>query len=123
MNIIGWYQVKLFVEHASGISMDALHILVGFILFLLAARLLKTSVASPLPWLVLLMLELLNEAYDLHVELWPNLASQLGEGAKDILLTMALPTVLGLLARWRPVLFSPTDQQDGSANDQMAGGS
>lgn len=97
-----WYQVKLFIEHASGISMDALHILVGFTLFLLAARLLKSSVASLLPWLVLLVLELLNEAYDLQVELWPNFVSQLGEGAKDIILTMALPTLLLVTARQRP---------------------
>ena len=102
MSILGWYQVKLFIEHASGISMDALHILAGFILFLIAARLLKAGVSSPLPWLALLALELLNEAYDLHVELWPNLGSQLGEGAKDLLLTMSLPTLLLLMARLRP---------------------
>jgi hypothetical protein len=102
MNKLGWYQVKLFLEHASGISMDALHILVGFVLFLLAARLLRTGVASGLPWLMLLVLELGNEAYDLHVELWPNLGGQLGEGAKDILLTMAMPTLLVVVARWRP---------------------
>lgn len=99
MNFVSWYQIKLFVEHASGISMDALHILVGFILFLVAARVLKRGVASLAPWLALLTIELLNEGYDLHVELWPNLASQLGEGVKDILLTMALPTILMLLAR------------------------
>jgi hypothetical protein len=102
MTILGWYQVKLFVEHASGISMDALHIVVGFILFLLAARLLRSGIASPLPWLALLLLELLNEAYDLRVELWPNLGSQLGEGAKDILLTMALPTLMLMTARFMP---------------------
>jgi hypothetical protein len=102
MSFLGWYQVKLFIEHASGISMDALHILVGFALFLAAARLLKTGIASPLPWLALLTLELINEAYDLRIELWPNLVTQLGEGAKDILLTMALPSLLLITARFRP---------------------
>lgn len=102
MSILGWYQVKLFIEHASGISMDALHILVGFFLFMIAARLLRTGIASPRPWLALLLLELANEAYDLHVERWPNLGSQLGEGAKDILLTMAAPTLLLVTARLRP---------------------
>jgi diacylglycerol kinase len=102
MSMFGWYQVKLFIEHASGIGMDALHILVGFILFLLAARLLKTDAGSFRPWLALFLMELLNEAYDLHVEIWPNLGSQLGEGAKDIALTMALPTLLLLVARWQP---------------------
>jgi hypothetical protein len=102
MSFLGWYQLKLFIEHASGISMDALHILVGVILFLLGAQLLRSSVGSFRPWLALLLIELCNEAYDLHVELWPNLGSQLGEGAKDILLTMIVPTLLLAIARWRP---------------------
>jgi hypothetical protein len=117
MTIFGWYQIKLLIKHASGISMDALHILIGFVLFVLAARLLKTSVASPRPWLVLLMLELLNEAYDLHVEIWPNLATQLGEGIKDILLTMILPTLLAILVRGRSGMFLPSGCVDRSADD------
>jgi hypothetical protein len=97
-----WYQVKLFIEHASGISMDALHIFVGFTLFLLLATVLKRGLGSFLPWLVLLMLELANEAYDLRVERWPDLASQIGESVKDVLLTMALPTLMLFLVRRRP---------------------
>jgi len=83
MSFQGWYQFKLFIEHASGISMDALHVIVGFVIFFVSARLLKSSIASPLPWLALLLLELGNEAYDLKIELWPNLASQIGEAAKQ----------------------------------------
>ena len=97
-----WYQVKMFIEHASGIGMDALHILIGFTLFLLASRLLRRPLGSFLPWSALLLVELANEASDFGVELWPNLASQLGESAKDILLTMALPSLVLALARWRP---------------------
>jgi hypothetical protein len=105
VTLLGWYQFKLFLEHSSGISMDALHILVGFAILVLAANLLGRSLASATPWLFLLMLELANEAYDLHVEIWPNRASQLGEGVKDIMLTMALPTLVLLLARWKPALL------------------
>ena len=120
MTILGWYQVKLFIEHASGISMDALHVLVGFFLFVIAARLLRTGVASPRPWLALLLLELFNEAYDLHVERWPNLASQLGEGAKDILLTMVLPTLIMVVARWRPHwLVGRSADRNPSTGDQL----
>ena len=116
MTFQGWYQFKLFVEHASGISMDALHILVGFAVFILAAQLLKRTVASALPWLAVLVLELANEAYDLHVELWPDPWSQFGEGAKDIMLTMALPTLLLVLARWRPALLgSNAGRADGQS--------
>ena len=101
----GWYQFKLFLEHASGISMDALHILIGFLIFLAAARLMKRTIASPLPWLAVLAMELINEAYDLRVEVWPNRASQWGEGAKDILLTMAIPTLMLVLVRLKPTLL------------------
>ena len=112
MSSSGWYQFKLSIERVSGISMDALHILVGFAIFLLVALAFKRSVASPLPWFATLLLEIGNEAHDLTVELWPDIASQLSEGAKDVLLTMALPTLLNMIARWRPRLLG-----EGMAND------
>ena len=45
MTFLGWYQFKLFIEHASGISLDALHIIIGFAIFLFAAHVFKRSVA------------------------------------------------------------------------------
>jgi hypothetical protein len=115
--MMGWYEVKLFVEHASGVSMDAWHVLVGFTAFLLSAGLLRRSIASPLPWLAVLIVELINEAYDLRVEQWPSLGSQLGEGVKDVILTMALPTLIVAAARWRPGLLVAA-----STDGDMAGG-
>ena len=47
----GWYQVKLFLERASGFSMDALHVIVGVLLQLAIAALFRTSVARLLPLL------------------------------------------------------------------------
>ena len=55
----------------------------------------------------LLVLTLLNECVDLWVEQWPDKAMQYGESAKDILLTMTLPTVLMFAVRLRPNLFRP----------------
>nr|WP_294170935.1 hypothetical protein [uncultured Sphingomonas sp.] len=101
-----WYEVKLFAAHASGASMDALHVVAGVALQLLAAALFRTPVASWRPWLAVLGLELLNEAADLLVECWPQPAMQFGEAANDLVLTMALPTALLLAARYRPALFS-----------------
>ena len=114
-----WYQVKLFIEHASGVSMDALHVLLGFAIFLIAALALRRSTASTLPWLATLLLEVGNEAYDLTVELWPDPGSQLGEGAKDIILTMALPTLVMLVARLRPTLLTE-GRRPRLADDEMA---
>ena len=101
-----WYELKQFLEHASGFSMDALHVIAGVAVQLAAAALLRSSVARWAPWLILLALELLNEAADLYVEQWPQRGMQLGEGVKDVLLTMALPTLLLLAARLRPALFA-----------------
>ena len=119
-----WYQVKLFAMHVSGVSMDALHILVGSVLLILAAIVTRTTLASPRPWLIVLVLELANEANDLIVERWPEPAMQYGEGAKDLLLTMLMPTLLLILVRLCPGLFaSSTDGKvPGRSNVGVAGG-
>lgn len=102
---IDWYQLKLFAQHASGISMDALHVIVGVVLQLLLALLFRSSVARPMPLLVVLALALLNEANDFRVEIWPDPGMQFGEAVKDVVLTMFLPTLIFLVARYRPKLL------------------
>jgi hypothetical protein len=105
-----WYQFKLLLEHASGISMDALHVLVGIGLQLSFAIIFKTSLKSWRPWLFVLLLLLANEAGDLWVERWPEPGMQYGEGLKDVILTMVVPTILMILARLRPGLFGSEPQ-------------
>ena len=101
-----WYQIKLFVAHASGSSMDSLHVIAGVAIQLLVAAAWRIPVAGWRPWLAVLGLGLLNEAADLALERWPHPGMQMGEAANDLLLTMALPTALMLAARYRPSLFS-----------------
>ena len=116
--MIEWYRLKLSVSHATSLSMDALHLLLGVVAMLLFARLIRRSIADIRPWLAVLVFELLNEWSDLRFEQWPDPAKQYGEGAKDILLTMLVPTALLLIARYRPRLLvdSPaaarTDEAD-----------
>ena len=119
-----WYQVKLFATHVSGFSMDALHILAGALLLIIAALIGRTTLASPRPWLIVLALELANEANDLIVERWPEPAMQYGEGVKDVILTMLVPTLLLLLVRSCPGLFagSPDGEVAGRADIGIAGG-
>ena len=97
-----WHPVKMGMEHALAFSPDALHVLVGVGLQLVLARLLNTTVACVSPWLVVFALELLNEWSDLTFEIWPNRPMQWGESVKDVLLTMALPTLLLIISRWHP---------------------
>lgn len=86
--------------------MDSLHILAGVVLQLVAAALLRCSLANWRPLLAVLLLALLNEINDLWVETWPNPGMQWGEGMKDLLLTMALPILLLIIARRRPSLLA-----------------
>jgi hypothetical protein len=95
----------MFIEHASIVSSDALHLFVGTILWLVIAVLTRRSLAAAVPWFALLILTLLNECVDLWAEQWPDKAMQLGESTKDILLTMTLPTILLFAVRLRPNLF------------------
>lgn len=102
---IDWAAFKVFVSHASGISHDAMHVIAGVIAQLVLAALLRKSLASPLPWAVVLLAELANEWNDLYVEPWSEQAMQYGEIAKDIGLTMLLPSLLLIVARWYPRLM------------------
>ena len=118
-----WSQTKTFIEHTIGFSHDALHVMVGVCLQLLFAGLLRRSARSVWPWLMVLGLELANEWVDLHVEVWPQHGMQWGESAKDVLLTMALPTLLLIVARCRPRLLSgDTPVVAAEPGDQSASG-
>ena len=103
---LDWYQVKLFVQHASGFGMDALHVIAGTLLLFAVALLLRTTVARPLPLLIVLLVGVINEASDFRLEIWPQLEVQAGEAAKDIILTMFVPTLIFLIARYRPRLVA-----------------
>jgi hypothetical protein len=101
-----WFELKEMVRHFTGWPMDTLHVMGGVILQLAVAALLRTSLASRWPWLIVLLLELANEAYDLWLERWPSLGMQLGEGLRDLVATMLLPTLLWWVARRRPRLLA-----------------
>jgi hypothetical protein len=100
-----WHQAKLFIEHSVSFSQDSIHILAGVMLWIAFALLLRRSLMSWMPWLWLFAFILWNETVDLWVERWPDPGQQYGEGAKDLVLTMALPTLLMWAMRVRPDLF------------------
>lgn len=103
--MMSWHQGKLFIEHSFSIAHDALHILVGVLLWILFGVLLRRPLTAWRPWLWLFAIILWNETVDLWIEQWPNPGQQYGEGAKDLLLTMAVPTIVMFAARLRPDLF------------------
>lgn len=86
---------------------DALHVLVGVLLQIGIAAILRTSTAAARPLLLVLALELANEANDAiqNLEKWGVVLWR--ECAIDIGLTMALPILLYfLLSRNAPVVAS-----------------
>ena len=101
-----WYQIKIALSVATGISQDAMHVIVGVAFQLLLAAVLRIRISHWLPWLVVFALAALNEWSDLNLEIWPNRAEQWGETLKDLAVTMALPTLLMALSRWAPRLFA-----------------
>jgi len=100
-----WYQAKMALEHASVISSDALHILVGSVLWLVTSAVVRRRLSGWMPWFAVLAAAILNEGVDLWVERWPDPLPQYAESAKDVVLTIIVPTVLMLAVRWRPNLF------------------
>jgi len=100
-----WHQGKLFIEHSLRIEHGTLHVIIGVLVWLVAALLTRRPISSWWPWLWLLALILWNETVDLWNERWPDPGQQYGEGAKDIVLTMFVPTILMIAARLRPDLF------------------
>ncbi|MFM5929481.1 MAG: hypothetical protein ACKOPQ_01080 [Novosphingobium sp.] len=101
------FAAKMFVERSIAFHNDALHVMAGVVLALLAAAVLRRSLAQVLPWFVVLLIELVNEANDYFFEPWPNdVARQFGEMAKDVALTMALPSLLLIVARLWPHLLT-----------------
>jgi hypothetical protein len=97
-----WHQVKDWTEQASGLDMDALHVFAGTAIQILAALLLRRSLKSRWPWLVVLGVEFANEVYDYTYEVWPDRDIQLAEGLRDMWNTMVVPTLLLVLARCAP---------------------
>ncbi|HMC91561.1 MAG TPA: hypothetical protein VKI45_03785 [Allosphingosinicella sp.] len=119
-----WHQAKEWLEHAIGLNMDALHIYFGLGILVAAALILRRPLRSPLPWLVLLLLELGNEYYDWTYEVWPGPERQIqaAEGIRDIWNTMAVPTFLLVASRWFPSLFTGWGKRSSAADAGEPGG-
>ena len=102
--MLAWQQCKRNFESSVAFAPDALHVLGGVLVALAAALVMRKPVTSWRPWLVVFVLTCMNELVDVllgHRGLEPGIA----ESAKDLLLTMFLPTLLLVVARWHPRLL------------------
>ena len=101
-----WSEAKNLIEHSFGLSRDGMHIIAGPCVQLIVAASLRTSLRHKWPWVVVLIFATANEWHDLQVERWPSFGTQLGEGLKDVLLTILLPTILLWVSRCYPSLLT-----------------
>jgi len=102
---VEWVQLKEFVEFATGFSRDSLHVIVGVCLHFGLAAAFKIPLSRWLPWCGVFAFAIANELSDIIVEYWNLPARQFGEAVKDIVLTMFIPTLILLVARYVPRLF------------------
>ena len=100
------FEAKMLLERSFAFSPDVLHVLAGAAVVIVAALVLRSPLSTWRPWLVTLAAALTNEAMDLAVERWPSLGEQVGEGARDLMLTMVVPTLLLAGLRTMPKIFA-----------------
>jgi hypothetical protein len=98
--------IKAAIAAWTGLERDALHIYAALIIQLGSAALLRRTLASPWPWLAVLVFALANEWVDMNrdslIEDWEKQAA-----LHDLWNTMLLPTLLLLVVRFAPRLTGP----------------
>lgn len=97
--VLGWERFKDWLSATVHLTHHQLHVVVGLLLFVAGARLLRRPLGSALPLVPVAVLELINEASDFaryFISGWPWTAH---ETLIDIALTLAPPMVLMVVAR------------------------
>ena len=104
MSWASWEEIKQAIELYTGLSRDALHIHAAVLLQLLVAAVSRLGLRHPIPWLVVFVLEILNERTDMMAdgvsEKWEQSAA-----IHDLWNTMLIPTLLFLISRYTPALL------------------
>lgn len=100
-----WIQFKDYLSQVSDLDQDALHIYAAVLIQLAAAALYRRSLASVWPWLTVWAVLIVNEALDLWLPDEKIGQWQIAGAIQDAWNTMALPTLLWLLACYAPSLL------------------
>ncbi|MEH6827287.1 hypothetical protein [Parasphingorhabdus sp.] len=99
-----WFEIKNWLELSTGLDRDSLHIYAGVGVQLIVALILRRSLASPVPWLLVAVAALTNEYYDYSFVPDPlNATQEYFDGAiRDVWNTLLLPSLLLVIARYWP---------------------
>jgi len=93
-------QTKLAIVEHLDLAKDALHIYIALTVFLGSCLLFKWKARQWKPWLAVLTVVLIGEAWDLRDSMVYDTPIKLTGNWKDIWNTMLVPTVLMLAARY-----------------------
>jgi hypothetical protein len=93
-NIWDWTYDKVRIGELTGLPDDALHINAGMLILVLAALALRRWPWHWSAWLVVLVAETANEAYDLLQPYYPADEGNIRASLHDLWLTMLWPTII-----------------------------
>lgn len=94
----------MWLESSTGLDRDALHIYGAVFIQFCVALVFRRSLASPWPWIAVLIVAIANEYVDYQGvgESQASIDIYRAEGYKDLWNTMMVPTALMLIARFWP---------------------
>lgn len=104
MTIMEWIEIKIWLESSSGLARDALHIYGALAIQLSLSLFFPRALASPWPWIAVLIAALSNEYVDFQQAGASEAAIAFAkkEAYHDLWNTMLIPTVLMFIARFWP---------------------
>jgi hypothetical protein len=103
---VNWSFVKIDISRMTGVPDDALHVLAGMMVLLIAAYLLRRPPWTWQAWIVVVAAETINETYDLLQTVVPSDEGNFRASLHDFWLTLLWPTIV-LLAYPRFVGVDP----------------
>jgi hypothetical protein len=95
-----WTMDKWRFEQWSGLSDDVLHTHVGLLLLVGAAIVLRRPPWHWLPWSIVLVVECINETYDMYQNTIQTTENSFKASVHDFWLTLLWPTLILLVFPW-----------------------
>lgn len=106
-----WREIKDLIELGE-VGNATLHLIAGMVIFGAVLLAIKRPWRWPAAWATTLAVVLWNELVDISTERWPNFGGQLTEGAFDLVVTIAIPTLLWTMRSWSTRL-RPAELEEG----------
>lgn len=92
-----WTIWKIAISAVTGLPDDALHILSGMVVLTVAAFALRRPPSDWRPWMITLLVETVNEIYDLTQTTFPTDEGNFRASLHDFWLTLLWPTLIMLI--------------------------